>query len=772
MSDSNNGKSEVAREIAGITLAVASVFLLVSLFSFNPADRPDPARIPANPIAENSCGTAGAYLSYYMFRYVGMLPSYSLALLVGIWGGLSIARVKLGKLWYKVVGAGVFVIAFATVERMALPENVFTGRFAGGYFGTYIGGKLTLYLGSVGAFVVVLGVLGISLLLATELMFYDIIRQVITKSRTLAQSARAAAGAAVAATGAAVRSIPVKTKHEPEIEVVPVEVPVAVVEEELKEIAKKENKKKKKEKKRKKRKLKEEKKEEPKEPQSEPAAKTGYGLPPLDLLAEPEGGFEETADVIQDRAAIIKTTLDSFGVGAEVVSIQKGPVITQFEIMLAAGIRAAKVSSVAHELAMALRAPSVRIVYPIPGKSTVGIEVPNTKRVIVRLKELLLSAGSKIKKRPIPLFLGKDAAGAPISADLASMPHLLIAGATGSGKSVCINSIIASILYTRTPDEVKLILIDPKMVELSLFADLPHLLHPVVTDMGKAAGTLEWAMQKMDERYETLQLLHVRNIQDYNKLSHPERERRLASLTDEEREELPEKLPYIVIVIDELADLMMAGSKAVESSITRLAQKSRAVGIHLVLATQRPSVDVITGLIKSNMPSRIAFHVSSKIDSRTILDRNGAEALLMQGDMLYLKPGASALVRAQGTYVDEEETSRIVGFLKEQVEGKPEYDEELLKWQPEGKGVLAVDEGRPPQEIDPLYNQAVEIILSTGRGSVSLLQRKLGIGYGRASRLVDIMETHGVLGPAQGSKPRELLMSLAQWHDMQERTNE
>jgi S-DNA-T family DNA segregation ATPase FtsK/SpoIIIE len=288
--------------------------------------------------------------------------------------------------------------------------------------------------------------------------------------------------------------------------------------------------------------------------------------------------------------------------------------------------------------------------------------------------------------------------------------------------------------------------------------------------MGKAAGVLEWAMQKMDERYEILQTVGVRNILDYNRQSRERREAKLASYADEERELIPEKLPYLIIVVDELADLMMAGSKAVEGSITRLAQKSRAVGIHLVLATQRPSVDVITGLIKANMPSRIAFHVSSRIDSRTILDRNGAESLLMQGDMLYLKPGASALVRAQGTYIDEEETSRIVKYLKEQA--KPEFNEELLKWQPEGKGGLVVEEGKPPQQIDELYNQSVEIILSTGRGSVSLLQRKLGIGYGRASRLVDIMEAHGVLGPAQGSKPRELLMTLAQWHEMREREND
>ena len=288
--------------------------------------------------------------------------------------------------------------------------------------------------------------------------------------------------------------------------------------------------------------------------------------------------------------------------------------------------------------------------------------------------------------------------------------------------------------------------------------------------MGKAAGVLEWAMQKMDERYETLQLLGVRNIKNFNNLSRQERERRLASLTADERELVPEKLPYIIIIIDELADLMMAGSKAVEGSITRLAQKSRAVGIHLVLATQRPSVDVITGLIKTNMPCRIAFHVSSKIDSRTILDRNGAEALLMQGDMLYLQPGAAALVRAQGTYVDESETRKVVKFLK--VQAKPEFNEELLKWQPEGRGTMVMEEGKPPQQVDELYNQAVEIILSSGRGSVSLLQRKLGIGYGRASRLVDLMEADGVVGPAQGSKPREPLMTLGQWLEMQDRMSE
>ncbi len=796
-------KSMVAREVVGIVLGVLSVFLLVSLLSFDPADGPDPSRIPQNPSYSNSCGTAGAYISYYMFRFVGVLPSVSIALLIGMWGGLSIARIALKNPWYKTFGTAVFVLAFATIERMSLPADAFSGRLAGGMFGTYFGTQLTSYLGTVGALLVVAGVLGISLLLATDLVLYDLLKQLAIKLAVLAKGARTAAGAAAAATGAAVRSIPVRSNSIPEVEVVPVVEPETdkALEKERKKKEKEEERQKKKEEKRKKkeekqrrreeeRKAKEEekkrqeeekkKKEELKVKEAEkvpkadaPERKTekeNYELPPVKLLAEPETGVEESGDVIQSRAAKIEKTLESFGIGVKVVEIQKGPVITQYEISLAPGVKASKIASLSEDLAMALRAPSVRTVYPIPGKSTVGIEVPNTKRVIVRLKELLLSCESAIKKRAIPLFLGRDAAGAPISADLAGMPHLLIAGATGAGKSVCINSIIGSILYTRTPDEVKLILIDPKMVELSLFEDLPHLLHPVVTDMGKAAGVLEWAMQKMDERYEVLQTLGVRNIKNFNNLSHQERERRLASLTEDEKEAVPEKLPYIIIIIDELADLMMAGSKAVEGSITRLAQKSRAVGIHLVLATQRPSVDVITGLIKTNMPCRIAFHVASKIDSRTILDRNGAEALLMQGDMLYLQPGASALVRAQGTYVDEDETRKVVKFLKNQA--KPEFNEELLKWQPEGRGAMVVEEGKPPQQVDDLYNQAVEIILSSGRGSVSLLQRKLGIGYGRASRLVDLMEAGGVVGPAQGSKPREPLMTLGQWLEMQDRASE
>jgi len=765
MAESENRNSYIVREIIGISLAVVSIFVLISLVTFSPADGPDPSRIPPNPRPANSCGTAGAYISFYMFRYVGVLPSFSLAFLVGIWGGLSVARISIRKLWYKIVGAGVFVLAFATIEKMVVPANAFTGRFAGGYFGYFFGRELTNCLGSVGAFLVVLGVLSISLLLATDLMFYDIIRQIISKSRVIAHGARAAAGAAVAATEAAVRSIPVKQHSEVEMDVSPV---IELLEEKQKEKQKK--KEKAKAKKEIKAAAKKQKKSEPVAPPKPQPGKDGYQLPPLEILTEQEDEVEESLEVVQERAQIIEKTLESFNVSAQVVGIQKGPVITQYEISLAPGIKASKISSLSEDLAMALRAPSVRTVFPIPGKSTVGIEVPNTNRTIVRLKGLFVGNSQKSHKMAIPLFLGKDASGSPIMTDLSKMPHLLIAGATGAGKSVCINSIISSILLTRTPEEVKLILIDPKMVELSLFEELPHLLHPVVTDMGKAAGVLEWAMQKMDERYEILQSVGVRNILDYNHQSRERREARLASFSEEEREAIPEKLPYVIIVVDELADLMMAGSKAVEGSITRLAQKSRAVGIHLVLATQRPSVDVITGLIKANMPSRIAFHVSSRIDSRTILDRNGAESLLMQGDMLYLKPGASALLRAQGTYIDEEETIRITKYLKEQA--KPEFNEELLKWQPESKGGLVVDEGKPPQQIDELYNQAVGIILSTGRGSVSLLQRKLGIGYGRASRLVDIMEAHGVLGPAQGSKPRELLMTLAQWQDMLEREND
>lgn len=376
---------------------------------------------------------------------------------------------------------------------------------------------------------------------------------------------------------------------------------------------------------------------------------------------------------------------------------------------------------------------------------------------MVCLRELMQSVAFHESDARIPLLLGKDAAGDPIVEDLTRMPHLLIAGSTGSGKSVCINSIIASMLMTRSPEELKLILVDPKMVELSYFEDIPHLLTPVITDMKKAPAALEWLVRKMDQRYELLNKARVRQIRDYNQLGKDELFKRLSEkMSHEEADQIPESLPYFVIVIDELADLMMASAKEVEGSIIRLAQKSRAVGIHVILATQRPSVDVITGLIKSNLPSRISFKVASRIDSRTILDRNGSEKLLGDGDMLYLPPGTSNLLRAQATYISDKELKRIVKFLRK--EAQPEFSSEI-----EGFLVGRADGGGRMTVEDDLYEDAIRVVLETQRGSTTLLQRRLGIGYTRASRLMDIMSEMGIVGPYKGSKAREVHMTIEEW---------
>jgi S-DNA-T family DNA segregation ATPase FtsK/SpoIIIE len=418
------------------------------------------------------------------------------------------------------------------------------------------------------------------------------------------------------------------------------------------------------------------------------------------------------------------------------------------------------VTRLSDDLALNLKVPSVRIVAPIPGKNTVGIEIPNEHRAVVRLKEVILSAGPKVAKSKIPLFLGKDTEGRPLVYDLAEMPHLLIAGRTGTGKSVCMNAIILSMLVTRRPDEVKMIMIDPKMLELSEYGKIPHLMHPVVKDMKKAEAILSWAVDKMEERYDVLCRARVRNIAAYNELSLDEIHRRIKPTDDDERARIPPRMPYIVIFVDEMNDLMMTMKKEVEGHIIRLAQKSRAAGIHLVVATQKPTVDVITGLIKSNLPARICFQVSSRVDSRVVLDEMGADKLLGKGDMLFLQPGTSTLVRAQGTYTADEEISRVVEFL----ECDPCFAQELVQLTPgsakEGKSGGFLDMLRARDEV---YEAAIDVVVREGRGSVSLLQRALGIGYGRAARLVDFMAEDGIVGDYNGSQARDVLYTPEQW---------
>ncbi|MFP6658160.1 MAG: DNA translocase FtsK 4TM domain-containing protein [Pirellulales bacterium] len=485
-----------------------------------------------------------------------------------------------------------------------------------------------------------------------------------------------------------------------------------------------------------------------------------YQLPELDLLLESEEmQYEAHEKEVRRKAKILEKTFASFGFNVKVVEIETGPVIAQYEVELEAGLRLSRITGLADDLAIALRVPSVRIVAPIPGKNTVGIELPNTERQVVRMREVIEEDQSKHRKMKIPVFLGKDVSGNPMIVDLTTLPHLLIAGRTGTGKSVCLNSIISSMVMTRRPDEVKMLMIDPKLVELSPYKHLPHLMHPVVTDMKKAEAILAWAVDKMEERYALLARAGVRHVSVYNQLGEEELMDRIQPENDEDRQSIPLNLPYVVIIADEMADLMMTAAKEVEGHIIRLAQKSRAVGIHLVLATQKPTVDVITGLIKSNLPARIAFQVASRTDSRVVLDEMGAEKLLGNGDMLFLWPGTSTLLRGQGTFLNDDEITRLVEAV---ATDEPQYVHELVQLKP-----TDADGARNRlKDRDELYEAAINIVVSEGRGSCSLLQRALGIGYGRAARLIDFMAEDGIVGSYNGSQAREVLVTPEQWATM------
>ncbi|MBI5367136.1 MAG: DNA translocase FtsK 4TM domain-containing protein [Planctomycetes bacterium] len=489
---------------------------------------------------------------------------------------------------------------------------------------------------------------------------------------------------------------------------------------------------------------------------AETAAPASRPLPPIDLLEEVRPVHDSDIEAeARSYIEIIESTLKTFGIEAPVVSFDRGPVITRYELVLPAGVRVAKIIGLADDLTVKLKVPSVRIVYPIPGKNTIGLEVPNLIRETVRLKELMDANMADGDRMGIPLFFGKDATGLPLVRDLAEMPHLLVSGTTGAGKSVCLNTLIMSLLLTRSPEQLKLILIDPKTTELTSFRDVPHLMAPVVTEMKRAVVVLEWAIRQMEERYDLFSRVGVKKISDFNALGASKIRSRLAE-PGEEPPDVPCAMPYLVVIVDELADLMMVAGKEVEQAVTRIAQKARAAGIHLVLATQRPSVDVITGLIKANMPARVAFRVASKIDSRTILDRNGAERLLGKGDMLVLLNGASEPIRAQCTYVSDQEINQVVEHLKEY--GPPVFDPELTGLSDATFDMEPVD--------DPLFEKAVQLTLRSGRGSVSLLQRSLEVGFSRAGRLMDLMEKAGVVGEAKGSKPREVLLTGEQWEGL------
>ena len=746
--------------LSGIVLLGVGGLILFSLIGHNSSDPPSGDYLPTG-LTRNPCGMIGAYISYYAFYNVGY-AAYAVAGLLVLWGYLDVTKKAVQRTWLVPISAAVLLVA---LSGLLSPPLISFWRIqnipsAGGNMGFRVARGMILLFARPGAIAVLLAIVLIALHYSTSALSWRAAVVAARGARAIARVIRRVCSSIHRVVGS---PFPLRVRAEreeaPAVETVgpessgerdkPVAMPPPVgipfEQPDLQGITI--------------------------EPQPQPLpsvrlpkptktdrsskvkkAEGEYVLPSADLLDFPETvDRSHYARIVREQAEKLQQSLNDFGVVAQVVSVQTGPVITQYELSLAPGTKVQKLHALSDDIAMALKAPSVRIVAPIPGKSTAGVEVPNAIRAIVRLRELMNFEDSKLRKYQVPFFLGKDASGVPLLEDLTEMPHVLIAGCTGSGKSVCLNSVVMSILMTRRPDEVKLILIDPKMVELSSFAAIPHLMCPVVTDMKKAAEVLEWAVEKMDERYTLLSRAGVKHIRSYNRLSREEVRKRLGIDEDEDvgDVDVPYHMPYIILIVDELADLMFVAAKDVEEHVTRLAQKSRAVGIHVVLATQRPSVDVITGLIKSNMPARISFQVSAKVDSRTILDQNGAEKLLGEGDMLFLPPATARLARAQGTYVSEEEIARVMEATIE-AGGEPQFAPELVQ----ARRKLDVD----PRELDDMYDEALRMIVESGRGSVSLLQRGLGIGYTRAARLVDLMYSAGVVGEYKGSMAREVLI--------------
>ncbi|HUU11253.1 MAG TPA: DNA translocase FtsK [Phycisphaerae bacterium] len=791
-----------ARRIAAVATFFVGLFLAASVASFDPADPPSDALYPPNAVAGNWCGGTGAYAAYYLFSTIGD-AAYPLLLFVMAGAMLWVSDTTLDDKVFRVIGAALLVLAVSVASAMLagaarLPEG------NGGVLGLALWMYLEPRLGAFGTVLLMIPVVMVGLLLLTDTwliilpvaIFKWVHNRAQAPYKRIATAAIATAGAAgarlagyagtVAAEGpspivrvrkqrspraeppdeteeaAEAEDAPRASRAKPAAEVeeadepaAPLPLPTNVVIRHSRPSA------------------------APEADQAEfaftPLASTprnqDYQLPPVDLLDDPEyAEIGDDEEIIRQQAEVLTETLREFGVTAQVVAVETGPVITQYELALAPGIKVGKVIGLSDDIAIAMKAPNVRIVAPLPGKDTIGVEVPNTSRQVVRLKEIVLAAKDASKRLSLPLFLGKDSSGNPLVKDLGGMPHLLIAGTTGSGKSVCLNSIIMSLLLTRTPDDLRMVLIDPKMVELSVFKRLPHLLCPVVNDMRKAEAILGWLVDKMEERYRSLSTANVRNIAAYNRLPREKIIERFQPATPEAEAKLEFHMPHICVIVDELADLMMVAAKEVEGHVTRLSQKSRAVGIHLVMATQRPSVDVLTGLIKSNLPVRVSFQVASRIDSRTILDLMGAEKLLGQGDMLFMTPGASKFIRAQGAYVSDQDIQRMLDFITQKAE--PEFQRELVQIKAKGDDTPGAGDDESLLAIgadDELYNQSIEVVLEHERGSVSLLQRRLGIGYGRAARLIDQMAEDGIVGAYKGSQAREVLLTLDQWHALKER---
>jgi len=713
------------KEIFGILLFFLVIFTLISLLSYHHTDP-----------SINNAGAAGPVHNLF-----GTIGSQVAGVLIGLWG--------LGALWVPVllllasinsfssqsrhamttIVAGGILLLMTTGSLLALRQDYYVilgSRYsAGGIIGIPLKEFLVEYANPSGGAIILGLVWLIGFILATRFsllgfygrcrtilsLLFDRLRTILIKSRERRQKARKRRKHLKAAARKPARKIKIQAPP-----VVPKQKP------------------------------------QPQQKLFDFMRSDGtYAKPGAELLEDPEDRpVSVNAESLRMQSKLLEKKLEDFGVNGEVVAVNPGPVITTFEYAPAPGVKINKIVNLADDLALALRAISIRIVAPIPGKAAIGIEVPNADRETVRFKEIVSSDAYEKAKSKLTICLGKDIVGNPVAATLDKMPHLLIAGATGAGKSVALNTMICSLLYKATPDEVKLIMVDPKRIELSAYDGIPHLITAVVKDAKKATNALYWAVREMEHRYELLSDKKSRNISQYNQKILREQAKAKKTSEEEGAQEQPKPLPYIVIIIDELADLMMVASRDVEVALTRLAQMARAAGIHLILATQRPSVDVLTGIIKANFPTRLTFQVSSKTDSRTIIDTNGAENLLGMGDMLFLPPGTGRLQRIHGAYISETELARIIEFIKTQK--APEYDPAVVE-------TPAKEEpGGGELEYDEHYDTAVALVTKTGQASISMIQRHLRIGYNRAARIVDVMEQEGVVGPADGAKPREVLV--------------
>ena len=778
--------SHIRREVIGVILIALSLLTLLSLLSFVPGEPKVVATTGStvSPPTHNLIGSVGAVFSSLLFSLIGG-AAYLFPILLGLMGARCFTQSELS-IRLRNAGASLaalfFLSAFLHLEVTAVPTIssglVFRGQ-AGGLIGQVLADALRAYFASTGAHILIIAGFLVALLFTTPLSLAQLAIQVPEWGRKVLEAIRACIperekAAAVAEVAKPPRQKKAKTIRAVIEEVIPeskelppAEVPVvppsAITVPEPPELGT--------------------------EPEMEvPAAgkaddSGAYQLPDAEeLLSEPSGVLARITDEeLKAQSEILSKALLSFGIEGRVTEVRPGPVVTMYEFEPAPGTKVARIVNLADDLALAMKAMSLRIVAPIPGKSVVGIEVPNAQRETVSMREVATSEAFTRARSKLTLALGKDIFGAPVTADLKTMPHLLVAGATGAGKSVSLNTMLISILLSAKPNEVKLLLIDPKMLEFQTYDGIPHLLRPVITDPKSAARGLSWVVQEMERRYKLLAEAGVRNVDSYNRKvagaqgvlsesgveAKPDQpELPIQFLSEEERLAAgetalpegspgsfvppptpPEPLPYIVVMIDELADLMMVAPKDVEDKIARLAQMARASGIHLVLATQRPSVDVLTGLIKANFPARIAFQVSSKTDSRTILDANGAEALVGRGDMLYLASGTGRLMRLHGSFVSDDDVRRVVEFVKEQA--LPSYNQELQS--------LKQEEAKEEEAQDEVYEQAKELVLSTGQASASLIQRRLRVGYPRAARMIEQMEADGLVGAAGRDGRREVI---------------